>query len=70
MNDEDKEEFLKEFKKVDGSKKLDMWDFALGQQVLWEQIITELSSIARDQKVDKKLEKMFEEDMAKIEEEK
>jgi len=40
MNDEDKNEFLKEFKKLDGSKKLDMWDYALEQQVLWEQILT------------------------------
>jgi hypothetical protein len=68
MNDEDKNEFLKEFKKLDGSKKLDMWDYALEQQVLWEQIITELSTIARDQSVDKKLEKMAEEEMAKIDE--
>ncbi len=68
MNDEDKNEFLKEFKKLDGSKKLDMWDYALEQQVLWEQILTELSTIARDQGVDKKLEKMVEEEMAKIDE--
>ena len=68
MNDEDKKEVLKEFKKVDGSKKLDMWDYALEQQVLWEQILTELSTIARDQGVDKKLEKIAEEEMAKIDE--
>ena len=68
MKDEDKKEFLEEFKKVDGSKKLDMWDYALEQQVLWEQILTELSTIARDQGVDKKLEKIAEEEMAKIDE--
>ncbi|MCK5458961.1 MAG: hypothetical protein KAI20_03660 [Thermoplasmatales archaeon] len=68
MNDEDKNEFLKEFKKVNGSKKLDMWDYALEQQVLWEKILTELSTIARDQGVDTKLEKMVEEEMAKIDE--
>ncbi len=68
MNDEDKKQFLDEFRKIDGSKKLDMWDYALEQQVLWEQILTELSTIARDQGVDKKLEKMFEEEMAKIDE--
>lgn len=68
MKDEDKKQFLKEFKKVDGSKKLDMWDYALDQQVLWEQILTELSTIARDQGVDKKLEKIVEEEMAKIDE--
>ncbi len=68
MNDEDKKQFLDEFRKIDGSKKLDMWDYALEQQVLWEQILTELSTIARDQGVDKKLEKMVEEEMAKIDE--
>ena len=68
MNDEDKKQFLDEFRKIDGSKKLDMWDYALEQQVLWEQILTELSTIARDQGVDKKLEKMAEEEMAKIDE--
>ena len=68
MNDEDKKQFLDEFREIDGSKKLDMWDYALEQQVLWEQILTELSTIARDQGVDKKLEKMAEEEMAKIDE--
>lgn len=68
MNDEDKKQFLDEFRKIDGSKKLDMWDYALEQQVLWEQILTELSTIARDQGVDTKLEKMVEEEMAKIDE--
>jgi hypothetical protein len=66
MNDEDKKQFLDEFREIDGSKKLDMWDYALEQQVLWEQILTELSTIARDQGVDKKLEKMVKEEMAKI----
>jgi len=65
MNDEDKKGFLEEFKKVEGSKRLDMWDYALGQQVLWEKIITDLQIIARKQGVDKKLEKMAEEEMKK-----
>ena len=68
MNDEDKKTFLEEFRKVDGSKKLDMWDYALEQQVIWEQIITNLSSIAKEQGVDKKLEKMTEEEISKIDE--
>ncbi len=68
MNDEDKKQFLGEFKKAEGPKKLDMWDYALEQQVLWEQTITELSVIAKEQGVDKKLEKMAEEEMAKIDE--
>ena len=33
MNEKDKKEFLEEFKNGDGSKRLDMWDYALEQQV-------------------------------------
>ena len=68
MDEKDKKEFLADFKKSEGAKKLDMWDYALNQQVIWEKIITQLSVIARDQGVDKKLEKMAEEEMAKIDE--
>ena len=68
MEEKDKKEFLEDFKKSEGSKKLDMWDYALGQQVLWEQTITELSVIAKAQGVDKELEKMFEEEMKKVDE--
>jgi len=67
MNDKDKVDFLEEFKKSDGSKKLDMWDYALGQQVLWDNIITEISHIAKELGVDKKLEKLAEEEMKKAE---
>ena len=68
MDEKDKKEFLEDFRKSEGSKRLDMWDYALGQQVFWEQIITELSVIAKEQGVDKELEKMFEEEMKKGEE--
>ncbi len=68
MGEKDKNEFLEDFKKSEGSKRLDMWDYALGQQVLWEQTITELSEIAKAQGVDKELEKMFEEEMKKVDE--
>ncbi len=68
MDEKDKKEFLEDFKKSEGSKRLDMWDYALGQQVFWEQIITKLSVIAKEQGVDKELEKMFEEEMKKGEE--
>lgn len=67
MNDEDKQELLDEFIKGDGAKRLDLWDYALAQQVLWDQIITELTIIAKKQNVDKKLEKMVEEELAKLE---
>ncbi len=61
MDDQDKKEFIEEFKKGDGAKRLDMWDYALAQQVLWEKIIAEMQTIARDQGVDKEIEKMIEE---------
>ena len=63
MDEKDKKDYIEEFKKADGPKRLDMWDFAIGQQVLWENIITDLQNIAREQGVDKKLEKMIKEDM-------
>ena len=69
MNEDDKKELMKEFKSVDGSKRLDMWDYALSQQVIWEQIISEMQNIARDQGVDKELDKLIEEEMKKAEEE-
>lgn len=66
MNEEDKKEFMEEFKKGDGAKRLDMWDYAIAQQVLWEGIITELQNIARKQGVDKDLEKLMDEDLKNI----
>ena len=65
MEEKDKKDFIEEFKKAEGAKRLDMWDYALGQQVIWEKIITELSNIARDQGVDKKLDKLMEEELKK-----
>ena len=66
MNDEDKTEFIEEFKKSEGSSKLDMWDYALEQQVLWEEIIAEMQKIANEQGVDKKLEKMMDDDLKEL----
>jgi hypothetical protein len=63
MNEEDKKELLNEFKNGDGSKRLDLWDYALQQQVMWEDIILEMQKIAREQGVDKKLEQMMDEDL-------
>ncbi len=67
MNDEDKKKFMDEFKDAEGAKKLDMWDFALSQQVLWEKIIADMQDIAHELGIDKKLEKMMEEEMKKAE---
>jgi len=66
MDEKDKKEYIEEFKKSDGPKRLDMWDYAIQQQVLWDNIINDLQNIAREQGVDKKLEKMVEEDMKDI----
>jgi hypothetical protein len=63
MNDNDKREFIEEFKQADGPKRLDMWDYALAQQVLWEGIIADLQEVARKQCVDKDLDKLIEADM-------
>ena len=63
MNEEDKKEVINDFKKVDGTKRLDMWDYALQQQVIWENIIIEMQKIAKEQGIDKKLEKMMDEEI-------
>jgi len=69
MNENDKKEFIEDFKKDDGAKRLDLWDYALEQQVAWENIITEMQNIARKQGVDKELEKMMDEDMKNVDKE-
>ena len=66
MDEKDKKDYIEEFKKAEGPKRLDMWDYAIEQQVLWENIITELQNISREQGVDKKLEKMIEDDMKNL----
>ncbi len=66
MNEEDKKELIEEFKKGDGAKRLDLWDYALAQQVLWENIIAEMQRIAHDQGVDTELDKRMEDDMKKV----
>jgi hypothetical protein len=66
MNEDDKKELLEEFKKGDGPKRLDLWDYALSQQVLWENIIAELQKIAHEQGVDKKLDELMESDLKEL----
>ena len=67
MDEKDKKELMEEFKKGDGAKRLDLWDFAISQQVFWENIIADMQKIAAEQGVDKKLDKMMEEEMKKAE---
>lgn len=69
MDEEQIKEILDEFKKADGGKRLDMWDVACAHQVLWDNIITEMQKIAREQGVDKKLDKMMQEEIKKAEQE-
>ena len=47
MKEEDKKAFLEDFRKADISKKLDMWYFALEQEMLWEEILAEMSDVAQ-----------------------
>ena len=67
MNEEDKKELMEDFKKSDGAKRLELWDYACAQQVIWEQIITDMQNIAHEQGVDKELEKLADEEMKKAE---
>lgn len=69
MNEKDKKELMDEFKKGDGTKRLDLWDYALSQQVIWEQIIVDMQNIAREQGVDAELEKLMDEELKKAEKE-
>jgi hypothetical protein len=67
MDEKDKKDMIEDFKKAEGPKRLDMWDYACEQQVIWEKIITEMQNIAREQGVDKELDKLMEEEMKKAE---
>lgn len=49
MKEEDKKTFLEDFKKSEISKKLDMWFYALEQNALWGEILSEMSTIAQGQ---------------------
>ena len=67
MNQDDKKGIMEEFEKGDGEKKLELWEYACKQQVVWEKIITEMQNISREQNVDKQLEKMIDEELKKME---
>ena len=47
VNEEDKKSFIQDFKDAEIEKKLDMWYFALDQEALWEELLDEMSKIAR-----------------------
>lgn len=58
MNEKDRKAFLDDFKKADLDKKLDMWYYALEQEALWEEVLSEMAAIAEEQQMGKVLEKM------------
>ncbi len=47
MNDDDKKAFLEDYSKADLEKKLDMWYFALDQEMWWDEILTEMADTAQ-----------------------
>ena len=47
MEEKDKEAFLKDFKDADIETKLDMWFYALDQEGVWEEMLDQMSKIAR-----------------------
>lgn len=47
MNEKDRKVFLEDFQKADVNKKLDLWYYAIEQEALWEEILTEMSMIAQ-----------------------
>ena len=49
MNDEDVKKFLKDFEKADVQKKMDMWFYALEQVDIWDELMDQMSKIARIQ---------------------
>ena len=47
MNEEDIKSFLEDFKKAKIEQKMDMWFYALDQEAIWDEIMDEMSKIAR-----------------------
>lgn len=49
MNEKDIKTFLEDFKKAKIEQKMDMWFYALDQEAIWDEIMDEMSKIARIQ---------------------
>ena len=47
MDEKYKKVFLEDFKKADINQKMNMWFFALDQQAIWDEIMDNMSKIAR-----------------------
>lgn len=58
MNEENKNQFLKDFRKADIEKKLDMWYYAVDQSGVWEELLEEMSAIAEEQNMSQVVKQM------------
>ena len=58
MKEDEKNEFLNDFRKADIEKKLDMWYYAIEQEGTWEEILNEMATIAEEQQMKEVLVKM------------
>ena len=47
MNNDDKKAFLEDYQKADIEKKIDMWYYALDQEMWWDGILTEMAETAQ-----------------------
>lgn len=47
MNNDDKKAFLEDYQKADLEKKIDMWYYALDQEMWWDEILTEMAETAQ-----------------------
>ena len=54
MDEKDTDKYLNDFKKADITKKLDMWFYALEQEAIWSEVISDMSDIATKQSLVKK----------------
>ncbi len=67
MDEEGMKELLEAFRNSEGAQRLDMWDYALSQQVIWEEILADMQDIAHEQGVDTKLDKLMQAELKKAE---
>jgi hypothetical protein len=57
VNEEDKKQFLQDFKNATIEEKLDMWYYALDQGALWGELLDEMSKIAHIKQMQEMKEK-------------
>jgi len=47
MSEDEEKKFLDEFRNADMQQKLDMWFYAMQQSAFWDELMDEMSKIAR-----------------------